>query len=266
MPATLRRLIIVGLILLVDVAVSLAKDGEFDAVSCEGMYSHHLQGVCTDRRDTIYWSFTTTLVKTDTQGHVLSKVPVANHHGDLCFLKGKLYVAVNLGKFNDPAGNADSWVYVYDARDLSLLSKHATPQVFHGAGGIGFCEGSFFVVGGLPPTVARNLIYEYDSEFRFVKEHHLESGNTLMGIQTATFAKGHWWFGCYGNPRVLLKADKSLNFLGKYEFDASLGIVELGAERFLVARGACEANRGCQGRLVVAGVDPQQGLVLETAK
>ena len=38
---------------------------------------------------------------------------------------------------NDPKGNADSWVYVYDATSLKFLSKHATPEVFHGAGGIG---------------------------------------------------------------------------------------------------------------------------------
>src|SRR5690606_21202490 len=98
----------------------------------------------------IYWSFTTRLVKTDRQGSVLHEVPVANHHGDLCTVDGKIYVAVNLGKFNDPDGNADSWIYVYNAEDLSLLDKHAVQEVFHGAGGIGAHDGRFYVVGGLP--------------------------------------------------------------------------------------------------------------------
>lgn len=107
----------------------------FHTAKCEGTYPHHLQGICTNDEDAIYWSFTTALVKTDRQGKVLKKVPVASHHGDLCFHDGKVHVAVNLGKFNGPRGNADSRVHVYDADDLSLLKRHKTQQVFHGAGG-----------------------------------------------------------------------------------------------------------------------------------
>jgi hypothetical protein len=51
-------------------------------VSCDGTYQHHLQGICVDG-EAIYWSFTTTLVKTDLNGNLLKQVPVANHHGDL---------------------------------------------------------------------------------------------------------------------------------------------------------------------------------------
>ncbi|NQT12292.1 MAG: hypothetical protein HQ582_06070, partial [Planctomycetes bacterium] len=87
----------------------------FHNAKCEGSYRHHLQGICTNGEDAIYWPFTTSLVKTDRDGKVEKKVAVANHHGDLCYRDGKLYVAVNLGRFNDPKGNADSWVYVYDA-------------------------------------------------------------------------------------------------------------------------------------------------------
>lgn len=83
----------------------------------------------------------TPLVKTDLNGKLLEKVPVANHHGDLCVHDGKLHVAVNLGKFNDPEGNADSWVYVYDAKTLKEIARHEVQEVFHGAGGIGFRDG-----------------------------------------------------------------------------------------------------------------------------
>ena len=235
----------------------------FHALQCDGTYPHHLQGICTNERDAIYWSFTTTLVKTDQQGKILKKIPVANHHGDLCFHDGKIYVAVNLGKFNDAAGKADSWVYVYDAGDLSFLKKHETQQVFHGAGGIGVRDGQFFVVGGLPVGVNENYVYEYDQDFRFVKEHVIDSGYTLMGIQTAAFADGCWWFGCYGKPQVMLKTDGAFRFLGKYELDCSLGIVGLPDGQFLVARGRSQSGKGCSGRAVVAHADSAKGLVVK---
>ncbi len=127
------------------------------------------------------------LVKTGIDGKLLKKIPVANHHGDPCLQDGKLYVAVNLGKFNDPQGNADSWVYVYNAGDLSFEARHPVQEVFHGAGGIGFQDGRFFVVGGLPMGIEENYVYEYDPGFRFIKKHVVKSGHTLLGIQTATF-------------------------------------------------------------------------------
>src|ERR1017187_4275277 len=133
----------------------------FQSTKCEGVYPGHLQGICTDERDAIYWSWTDTLVKTDGRGHVLKQVKVAKHHGDLCFHDGKVYVAVNLGQFNLPAGHADSWVFVYDADTLAELGRHRVPEVMHGAGGIGYHEGRFIVIGGLPVGVKENYLYEY---------------------------------------------------------------------------------------------------------
>jgi hypothetical protein len=232
----------------------------FQAVTCEGTYPRHLQGVCTDEQDAVFWSFTTKLVKTDRHGKIVKQVDVANHHGDLCFHKGKVYVALNLGKFNDPNGNADSWVYVYDAGDLALLAKHKTSEVFHGAGGIAFHDGKFMVVGGLPDNVKENFVYEYDPDFQFVKKHVLASGHTHLGIQTAAFADGHWWFGCYGDPQILLKADASLKQVERFEFDCSLGIVPVGEGKFLVARGEFIKDKGFTGRLVLAEADQERGL------
>lgn len=125
--------------------------------------------------------------------YLVRKIPVANHHGDLCFHDGKVYVAVNLGKFNDPAGNAGSWVYVYDA-------------------------------------------------------------------------DGHWWFGCYGNPQVMLKTDKSFGLLGKYRFGCSLGVAGLPGGRFVVARGRCQPGTGCSGSVVVAHADAEKGLVVDDGR
>lgn len=256
-------------VILLTATAAIAAD--FQPVTCEGTYSHHLQGVCTDENDSIFWSFTTKLVKTDRSGKVVKQVDVANHHGDLCFHKGKVYVALNLGKFNDPKGNADSWVYVYDAGDLSLLAKHKTPEVFHGAGGIAFHDGKFLVVGGLPDDVNENFLYEYDTDFKFVKKHALAGGHTHLGIQTATFADGHWYFGCYGRPKsdtapstppILLKADATLKKVERFEFDCSLGIVPVGDGKLLVARGGSTKDKGHTGLLVLAVADKERGLKL----
>jgi hypothetical protein len=242
---------------------SAVHAADFQNVTCEGTYRQHLQGVCTDEKDAIFWCFTTKLVKTDAKGKVAKQVDVANHHGDLCFHKGKVYVAVNLGKFDDPRGNADSWVYVYDAGDLSLLAKHKTTEVIHGAGGMAIHDGKFLVVGGLPDGVKENYAYDYDGDFKFVKKHVLDSGYTRMGIQTAAFADGHWWFGCYGNPKILLKSDASLKKVERFEFDCSLGIMPIGGGRFLVGRGTfSKEKKGHTGSLVVAEPDKERGLRL----
>lgn len=232
--------------------------GEMFKSLCEGTYQHHLQGVCTDEK-LIFWSFTTTLVKTDMEGTVLKKIPVANHHGDLCFHDGKLYVAVNLGNFNDPEGNADSWVYVYDADTLKELARHETQEVFHGAGGIGYRDGHFFVVGGLPDAVEENYVYEYDSNFKFLKKHVIKSGHTHLGIQTATFAHDRWWFGCYGDPKILLTTDADFQMKGRYEIDCSLGIEGMTGGRLLVGNGRCEKDKGCNGTVKTAFPDEKAG-------
>ncbi|MCH2202503.1 MAG: hypothetical protein MK102_11080 [Fuerstiella sp.] len=234
----------------------------FQSVKCEGDYQHHLQGVCTNERDCIYWSFTTALVKTNHKGRVLKNQPVTNHHGDLCFHEGKIFVAVNLGRFNDRDGNADSWVYVYDADTLEETSKHKTPEVFHGAGGIGVMQGDFYVVGGLPDGIEENYVYQYDSQFQFQRKHIIRSGWTQLGIQTATFHNGSWWFGCYGTPKILLKTDSGFRMQGRYKFDASLGIAGVHKDHLLAAQGPRTKDQRCLGIVNLVRPDSRQGLVV----
>ncbi|GAB5560228.1 MAG: hypothetical protein SynsKO_18750 [Synoicihabitans sp.] len=190
-----------------------------DWIACEGDYQYHLQGVARDPATDLYWCFTTELVKTDAAGRITTKVEVENHHGDLTYHDGRIYVAVNFGEFNQPAGKADSWVYVYDATTLAELSRHAVPELVHGAGGMAYKAGRFFVVGGLPDGVIENYVYEYDDAFRFQKRHVIASGWTSMGIQTAEWHAGSWWFGCYGEVRTLLTTDASFRLTGRFILD-----------------------------------------------
>ncbi len=250
---------VVKALLTICVLAPMTLAESFHDAECEGVYPHHLQGVCVDE-EFIYWSFTTTLVKTDANGNVLIKIPVANHHGDLCVHKGKLYVAVNLGRFNDPQGHADSWVYVYDTRTLEELARHEIQQVVYGAGGIGCRDGHFFVVGGLPDAINENYVYEYDGDLNFIRRHVINSGHTHLGIQTATFANNRWWFGCYGQPPILLVTDADFRLVGRYEFDCSLGIVGLPDGRFLVGGGRCSGENGCVGWVRIAERDEKNGL------
>lgn len=233
------------------------------ATACEGSYPRHLQGICTNGRDAIYWSWTDALVKTDAQGRILKQVPVANHHGDPCYHAGRVYVATNLGKFNRPSGEADSWVYVYDGDTLAEIARHRVPELVHGAGGMAHHDGKFIIVGGLPPGGNENYLYEYDEGFKFRRRHVLASGYTLMGIQTAAFAGGAWWFGCYGKPAVLLRADENFQCTGKWEFNASVGIAPLDRGRFLIGVNTLVKGRGNQARVVVARADEKAGMVLE---
>ncbi len=211
-------------------------------VTLSGAYPGHLQGVCTNDRDAIYWSMTTNLVKTDVSGNIVRQVAVPSHHGDLCHVDGKIYVAVNLALFNDPSKRAESWIHVYDGGDLSLLARHAVSEVVYGAGGLAFGDGRFIVVGGLPDGIGENYIYAYDKDFRSGSRIVLKTGQTYKGIQTAAFDGDHWWFGCYGNPaftEVLVRTDRSFGAIQKFAFDASTGILPLDRGVFLIARSAC---------------------------
>jgi hypothetical protein len=238
----------------------------FHEAACEGVYPRHVQGICTNGKDAIYWSWTEALVKTDLDGHILKSVPAADHHGDLCHHEGKIYVAVNLGKFNLPVGKADSWVFVYDAGTLAELSRHAVPEAVHGAGGMAWKDGHFFVVGGLPEDGTENYVYEYDAKFAFVRRHVLDSGYTRMGVQTVEYANGAWWFGCYGKPPVLVRADNNFKCTGKWEFNAAVGMATLPDGSILLGENTADKEKKNTARVRLARTDAEKGLVLEPVK
>jgi hypothetical protein len=256
-------------LLLVVAGTLRAGTPSWQEAACEGSYPRHVQGACSNGRDAIYWSWTDALVKTDLAGKLLKHVPADNHQGDLCHHNGKIYVAVNLGKFNQPAGKADSWVYIYDADTLAELGRQRVPELVHGAGGMA-CDGRrFLIVGGLPEDVNENYLYEYDLDLKFQRRHVLASGHTHLGIQTIEFDGQSWWFGCYGSPAILLRADADLKLSGRWEFNASVGLIHVGGDRFLVAKNTAtkEADRSARrnsARLYFARATAEGGLALET--
>ena len=125
-------------------------------------------------------------------------------------------------------------------------------------------DGGFYVVGGLPDGIQENYVYQYDPQFNFQKKHIVRSGWTRLGIQTATFHEGVWWFGCYGSPNILLRTDSEFTMLGRYEVSASLGVVGISDDRLLVAKGPRTEDKRCMGSLHLVRPDSEQGLVFLT--
>ena len=168
-----------------------------DKIVCEGDYGGHLQGVATDG-ESIYWSFTVAVVKTDLAGKILASRKAPSHQGDMCYKDGVVYVAVNLGKFNTETRGV-SQVTAYDAKTLEPLKTIPLPEMPHGAGGMTWKGDKFYIIGGLPLRHEKNYVYEYTSDFKFVKRHDLDTGFTWMGIQTAAHEDDTFYFGIYGS-------------------------------------------------------------------
>jgi hypothetical protein len=207
-----------------------------------GPFPDHLQGIAIDPAGDVYWSFTERLVKTDSQGRKIAEVAARSHLGDLAWRDGKLYVAVNHGKFNDANAAHDSWIAVHDATTLVEIERHALPEVRYGAGGVCFAGDRIVVVGGLPrehvdALDAANEVHEYDLAFRHVRTVRLGGGWTRLGIQTAEFAFGRFFFGCYGTPRCTLVASPDLQHVERFDgADCAYGVAAT-PTHLVVARG-----------------------------
>ena len=94
-----------------------------------------------------------------------------------------------------------------------------------------------------------------------MKRHTIKSGYTRLGIQTAAFAQGTWWFGCYGDE--LLKTTEKFELVGKHKFDCGLGIVGLPNRALLIARGPRTKDKRCLGKALLADADKERGVVLK---
>ena len=235
-------------------------------IICDGTYTAgHLQGTATDG-SAIYWPFTGKIVKTDLEGHVLAATDQPQHQGDLCVVNDTLYVAVNRGLFNNETG-AVSEVWSYATKDLSLKNKWKVPELVHGSGGITYRDGLFYVVGGLPPTHTQNYIYAYTPDFRFVKRYVLETGYTVLGIQTASFERGHFIFGCYRSkeyPIATLVCPPDLASFKVVDTPTDVGMLDLNGKLYGARTERLPGSKvWCGYLLPLSGSDPLPALLSE---
>lgn len=172
-----------------------AKKGE---VRCEGVYPWHLQGVATDGKS-IFWSFTTVLVKTGLDGKFISRYEIdrkAGHMGDLCCNGGRVYVGVARGEIRRCQTGDEVWEF--DSVSMTLLRKYPTPQTVWSNNGIEFYDGSFWIISSAPKHCRYNMVFRYTSDFRFMRCLMVDSGWTNRGVQTIFLRQGKMLLGCYG--------------------------------------------------------------------
>ena len=167
----------------------------------------HLQGVACDG-EAIYWSFTTSLVKTDLTGaNKLAEVEVPSHSGDLCVHRGKVYVATEEGRYVRES-NFKQEVRVYDAATLNLLKKYNIDADCAAKGllssAIEYANGRFWLAMGQEEgsTDTKNYVLEYTPSFEYVATHELATGNTQYGLQTIAYHDGKFYIGTYSGANV----------------------------------------------------------------
>ena len=181
-------------------------------IRCEGEYPLHLQGVATDGTS-IYWTFTTVLVKTDLTGKVQAKHEIARkegHMGDLCCRDGKVYVGMNLGYIKGCRVGDEVWEY--DARELKLLKKYPTPEAVWCNNGLEYHAGCFWVISSAQHHSRYNMVFRYTPDFKFMRCQMIDSGWTHLGVQTICLWNDKMLFGCYGNQTDEKFPHKSCTF------------------------------------------------------
>ena len=119
----------------------------------------------------IFWVLEA-LVKIRRRGKVLV-IPVADHHGDVCLVNGKVYCAVFRRSIIPEAGQTIGFVYA--ARDLNCWPS--TRWVKHGAGGVyGAKRADLSWWADCRKVCRKIMFYEYDKDFKFIKRHVIKSG------------------------------------------------------------------------------------------
>jgi len=190
---------------------SLAAHAEMpDMVKLAGEeFRGHVQGVCTDGTN-LYWSMTYDLVKTDRTGRELARFSDKFHMGDLCWHGGRIYVGVNR-MVKDGVRRGDE-VWVFEPERLERVKVCPTPQTIWCNNGLEWYGGRFWVVSCTPTHSRYNYVFEYTEDFRFVQCRPIESGWTMVGVQTICLRGDKMLFGCYGSSRDPVMPHKSCTF------------------------------------------------------
>ena len=189
-------------------------------------YRYHLQGTASDG-NSIFWTFTDVLVKTDMQGNLVKEIQVPSHHGDCCVEGGKLYVSTHM---NWPRKDATSWIYVYDCADLAFVTKYPLAEYDQrGVDGITFHDGHFYICIGKDPKdmTPFNLVIRTTPDFQIVQKIEVP-GTTVYGIQTLNWAGGFFWCGNYGRENTHTQQwDRDFKAVVDHRLDLSTGCIPL---------------------------------------
>ena len=246
------------------IASFAACAGMPDKTTMEGKdFRGHVQGVCTDGTN-IYWSMTFDLVKTDAAGKELARYTNKFHMGDLCWHDGRIYVGVNRMEQNGARRGDEVWVF--EPGKLERVKVYSTPETLWCNNGIEWYGGRFWIVGGTPVHSRYNYVFEYTEDFRFVQCRPIDSGWTLVGVQTICLCGDKMLFGCYGSSKdpelphpastfavdVKDLARKSRNIEFPYIVPVAAKMDVMSAEGMFVS----------DGKIWTAhGVNPQKGVV-----
>lgn len=216
-------------------------------ILCEASgFPGHLQGIAADASG-IYWSFYSTVVKTDYTGRELARVQIPRHAGDLCVAEGKLCISViyydkKLAKREGGTG----WVYVCDTdlkfRSLKKIAIPDTPR----PDGITYLDGKFYIAGddfGKEPHPV-NTISVYDRDLKFEKKLTVDIGKpTRYGAQTLNAVNGRILAGFYaGKGNSVFFELPELRKVETFPLSVNVGMAVVpdslsgGRELFLVAR------------------------------
>ncbi len=202
-----------------------------EPIRCQGWSPFHLQGIASDGQS-IFWSFTTIIYKTDFTGKILLKKDVPSHHGDLCCHNGNIYVTVALHR-SKPEGvrEYDAFIYVYKTSDLSLVKKYdISDSITVGVDGIEWVDGKFYVGDdkGKDTQIKHNVILVFSPDFNLLERKEVP-GWTWFGVQTITWSNGYFWLGNYirqpGKPTLQL--DENLKFVAWHRANIDIGAIAL---------------------------------------
>jgi len=192
----------------------------------------HIQGVAADETG-IYWSHTTSLLKTDYEGKILASVKVPSHAGSLCVTDGKLFVSMALRgtKILNEHEKCRSWIFEFDSTTLEPVKKHKHPELTS-PDGITFHDGKFYIAKGFPrePHPVNEIII-YDRNFKLLETRKIDIGqNTMYGAQMLAVVDGKLLAGFYGDKKkkgYFFELNDFTNVIGTFPVRGSFGLAEL---------------------------------------
>ena len=214
-----------------------------------GKYHAHLQGVAMNENNEYFWSYTTTLVKTDDEGNVLAELKVGNHHGDLACYDGKVYAAVS--EWSDYSIGADAGsakVRVYSQEDFTFLGEFAISEA-NGIDGITVTPRGFLVAAEPIPAhkSVENYLLEYDHSFNLLDKYAIQTPPTSFGAQSITNTSDGYIISYYGYQ--LLRLNRNFEITTRYKADAAIGIIADGDCGFAAAYHVTEGNHNWSSAL-----------------